>query len=389
LKQRGTHGSVQTLKNVGLMLTLGNPMSAVTQLGDQAFNIFRHKADALGGMAKAIAGIKDPEIAKAFNLDAPLKEFSNTGTSQALDRVLKYAGLKGMDMFGKESFLQASRAKWSKATTEEFNEQWGDFFENPSQVHKDLKKGNMTEDVHLLLFSELSEFQPVSLSETPEFFLTSGNLRIFYMLKTFAIKAINSTVREFRVEWQAGNHYKAARNFSALIGLLTLAGAGTDEIKDFMLGRESRISDNIVDNLLQLALINRYSLEKGLRNGQLIETIVQGHMPPFRFASDFVVDMVNSAKGEPTYRTMKNFPLAGSFVYARTPEGRKRTLDSERKRILKDIRKSVSGDISMGEVRKRINKFNRKARRVEDVDLISLDSISRMRKVERKKLREK
>jgi hypothetical protein len=389
LKQRGTHGSVQTLKNVGLMMTLGSPLSAITQLGDQAFNIFHNKADAFGGMAKALSRTRDG-LASEFNFDAPLKEFSNTGSSKALDNILTWSGLKDMDMFGKESFLQANLEKWKKSSAEEFNAEWKGFFENPGQVHKDLQEGKITEDVNLLLFSELSEFQPISLSETPEFFLTSGNLRIFYMLKTFAIKAINSAVREFTIEWNKDtttSRVKAVRNFTALVSLLALAGAGTDEIKDILLGRESSFTDNIMDNAMQLAFINRYSIDKGLRNGQLLETMVQGQLPPMRFGSDFIQDMLNAAKGEPSYRTLKNVPLAGSLVFARTPQGREATLKSERKRIQDDIRGTVDGG-SMADVRKKINKFNKKARKSEGVEVISMDSIKRLRDNERKRQRE-
>ena len=43
----------------------------------------------------------------------------------------------------------------------------------------------------MLLYSRLLDFQPVALSEMPEYYLKAGNGRVFYMLKTYTLKQMD------------------------------------------------------------------------------------------------------------------------------------------------------------------------------------------------------
>jgi hypothetical protein len=393
--QRGSRGAVQTLKNVGLGLMLGNPLSAITQLGDQAFNIYQHNTKAVGGMVEAL---KNKEFTKEFNFDSQHREFSNDSQSRMLDKLFTFTKLKAFDLYGKESFMKASFKKWQGSSLEEFEKKFGksgEVFKDTKEVHKAFQEGgknpdgSFNEDVLYALYSDLADFQPINLSETPEYYLKSGNLRILYMLKTFALKAVNSIVRETATEFRKGNYRQAGKNFFSLTALLGLAGASTDEIKDFILGREAEfLSDHVVDNLVALALMSRFDIEKGLREGSLIHTVASGALPPFGYIEDVLQDTQNLITGDDkTFKTLRNVPVVGRIAFERVSEtGEQAKLKRRRRRILDDIREGKP----IGGVRKRINEFNRRARKQKGIDLITHSSIkATKRRAKEKEIEEK
>jgi hypothetical protein len=374
-KQRGTHGAMQTLKNLGLVSTLGNPLSAITQIGDQAYtlykygNIFKGDTSAFKGMMKALS---TQEITKEFDFDPQLREFSMGQSTKVLTSILKWSGLKTMDLFGKESFLQAAKSKYSKMSLEEFKGQWGedgDLLVNVEQTWESFKSGDINEEALYVLYSDLSDFQPISLSETPEFYQTSGNARILWMLKTFAVKAVNNVVRESVGTWKQGNKQKAVVQFVSLVSLLSLAGAASDEIKDVILGREKRLQDHVTDNLLQLMLVSRYDLDKGFKQGSVIKNITAGWLPPVRYIDDSISDIYNLLRGEPTAKSLRAVPLGGRVIYDRmTSGGRVSEFRRQRTDILEDI---ADGNINS----RRIAEFNRDSREYRD-DIPAIDKRS-------------
>ena len=85
------------------------------------------------------------------------------------------------------------------------------------------------------------------------------------MLKTFALKQFN-VLRDDGLDIltgkQNGSKPKAAANMIYLTTLIVLAGAGGDEIKDWIKQRKSTFEDKVIDNLLKLLLVNKYFTDK-------------------------------------------------------------------------------------------------------------------------------
>ena len=97
-------------------------------------------------------------------------------------------------------------------------------------------------------------------------YINSPNVgRMFYMLKTFALKQFN-VLRDDGLDIltgkQNGSKPKAAANMIYLTTLIVLAGAGGDEIKDWINQRKSTFEDKVIDNLLKLLLVNKYFTDK-------------------------------------------------------------------------------------------------------------------------------
>jgi len=379
LKERGMHGPVSKFRNVGLMFALGNISSAVTQLADPVFSIYESGlGNTVGAIGDYLKTDKGKKLVDLFDLNQQAKEFATGGTTKYLDKVLTLSGLKMTDLFGKGVFLRAKQRNILKQGEEVFVKEFKDFGKERElqSAYKAFKNDTIHENelAQDILFAELSEYQPISLSEMPKKYLGAGNLRIFWMLKSFAIKALNATLNEAHTEFKQKNYKKGIQKSLALISLLSLAGAGTDEIKDFLMGREKDLSDSVIDSFLQLMMLNRYSLERGFKSENILNSLISGQLPPIRFADDFLSDVVHLAQGEVSYKSMKYVPMFGRQTYARlTPQGKEKEL--------KMAKKDVASLDKAREINRKINTFNRGKKKEDKISKINLSSL-------RKRLRE-
>ena len=115
----------------------------------------------------------------------------------------KWSGFRAVDRLGKETLINRAFTNHVKAIkTEkglaEFRKKWTPSFgDDMPDLIEALKKGDMeSNDVKLLLWHELSDMQPVSLSEMPLKYLQNPNGRTFYMLKTFTLKQFDVMRRD-------------------------------------------------------------------------------------------------------------------------------------------------------------------------------------------------
>ena len=367
LDQRGTYGAMSTIRNAMLISTLGNPASAVTQLSDIVWSIYEN------GVANTVSSIfgKKRMSKKDFDFERAMGDFTG-GSSRYVDFALKWSGLKAMDLFGKDVYLEAALKKAEGMSESEFVTQQGHVFgDKTAEVHRKIIEGNWRDsdgtvdpDVQYYAFNSLSNTQPISLSEMPETYLTSGQGRILYTLKTYALKQINNVIREAKKPGLK-NKAKAAQ----LVMLLTLAGASADELKDLMLGRTTEFSDHMYDNLFKISLLSRYSLE-GSRTGKGILTDLL--VPPTGIIDYAKEDMVSLFNGDPSFQTIKNMPW-GRQLEAWMPSGRERSFENEKRSINEDFRKVLEKKGNLKGIRDRINKLNKKVRGtgVEPINYIS------------------
>jgi len=390
LNQKGMHGGVASLRDIGLISALGSPLNAITQLGDLVWSFYEN-----GGIntVKAIFGPKEITT-KDLDMSHVLKEFAQGNTAKWVEKTLKWTGFSFMDQFGKNVNLQAALNKARSMEKEQFVSKWSEMLtpETAAQTWEDIKAGNMSDKVKHFAFTSVSKFQPVSLSEMPQQYLTAGNGRIFYTLKSYGIKALANIRREVITEYQKGNTTQASKNLVSLLSLLVLGNATVDELKDFILGREEAFSDKVWDNLLKLGFASRYTIDRGFSSGKPVYTFVKDVlMPPGVGAADpFLKDIYNmvSSEKDATYSALKAVPVLGKIAYSRTGEGQTKEMDNRRRDIYSEIRASVSDGSSYSSVRKKINAFNREARKVEGVKKIDNKTIRSIKAKERKKLRE-
>lgn len=271
---------LQDVRNVSNLGLLGNFASAATQIGDAMFTVKHHDwMPTLGALRMELTG-SSRITPKEFGLVNQIaEEFGGARLSgKAVQTAFKYTGFSAIDQFAKRLNLNAGLIKNQQlAQTAKgravLAERWGEAFgaEFP-QLLQDLAAKRMSEPVKSLLFSELSNAQPITKLEVPQAYLDHPNGRILYQMHTYMLKQIDIVRREGYQEIAKGNYVKGARNLVGLAVTMSLANIPGDIVKDMLAGRPVQLDKiDYVENLLQNFGINHYTMGKINR-----ETLAKG-----------------------------------------------------------------------------------------------------------------
>jgi hypothetical protein len=264
--------------------------------------------------------------------------------------------------------MQAGFAKYKRGGKHdaEFIERFTPMFgDTTAQVLADIKAGKKTQDVLSVLLAELSDWQPITMSQQSQVYMTSGNGRIFYMLKTFTLRATSGALREGMKEIRKGGAKNIAAGVAKVLGLVmlyALAGAGTDEIKDVLRGRDDSFTDTTMDNFWQMFLMNRFALDKGLQGDNLATSLLNSFAFPVRWADGLASDawaLIDEDK-EFKLKTAQSIPFVGSLYYSRSEPGVETYTNRKKKEILEKVKENRKDGKSpyTGDVRDMVRKYN-------------------------------
>lgn len=335
-KKPGTF--IRITKDLIYLDTLGNVANAITQIGDLGLSLYAV------GPKKAI-----PEILKSFFGKSKIKkediEFATeeiaaeVSEQSSLKRLIKFVfqtiGFTKIDRLGLETLANGSirnlqeqaKSNDSKVRTNLRN-QLNDIFPEQifgegivTKVMQELESGEITDNVKFLAFNIVLDFSPRALSEMPERYLNSGNGRIFYILKTWQIKLLDIYRRESWNEIKAGRVSKGLANLFRLSIFLTAMNATADVIKDLLLGREIKLNDLVVNNIIKLSgVFSRYTIDEIGREG-LASSVLGQIVPPIPAVDDATKDLVDLYKDFDKsldineLRSVKNIPIGGDLYY--------------------------------------------------------------------------
>jgi hypothetical protein len=318
-----TNKYLKTMKNMSYIYTMGGVNSAITQIDDLSVAIY--KAGFWNTVNSIFSKNKEGLTREDLGLERIGQEFVEASTSsKAVSEVFKLTGLDKIDAFGKNTLINATFDKFQKLANEnpkQLEELIAPIMENETkQTIEDVKNGVISDNVKLLMFNELADVQPIALSEMPEYYLTSGNGRVFYMLKTFMVRRIDIFRNECFDKIRKGEVKEGVQNLFKLSVLMILMGMTKDRIIDLIFGRDFDLSDAIVNNVLGLVGMSKYSLYKARNEGAsgLISSMA---VPPlFAPLSDLSVDLYKSlfskkGKDISDYEVWKGVPLIGRFYY--------------------------------------------------------------------------
>jgi len=331
----GTRGMFSLGKNLSYIDTMGNPIQALTQIGDIAWSLYENGiARTAADTAKAVAGksrIKKEDVGVA----QIAAEFSDRGKSaKAVDKVFKIIGLQKIDNIGKETLINGAYQKardLALKNPEALRKELQPIFEGEtSAVIQDFASGRITENVKLYLFNKLADFQPIALSEMPQKYLTGGNGRIFYMLKTFQLKMFDIYRREcFQEIAKPGTRVEGIKNLVKLAAAFAAANASADVIKDLILGRPIELPDLVADNLLRLAGVSKFVFWKAKEEG-VGEAIMKQIAPPHKLADALTKDIA-TAGDEKGLESVQSIPIVGKLYYWWFGKGAKKSADRRTK----------------------------------------------------------
>ena len=355
------------MRNSAYLFTMTQLSSTVTQIGDMAWSIYNSGLpQTTKALSKSIVG-KSSVTRKDIGIEKIAQELTESeGAYKILNKTFKLIGLDYIDSLGKESLInstlavyqkQARKGKFSSKLEERLNEAF-DKKELPKVV-ADLKSGEVTDDIKYLAHYTLSDFQPVSLTEMPEFYLKAPNGRVMYMLKTYTIKQFDVVRNEAFKKMNEGKTVKekaeGVRRLIYLASVLMLTGMSADKIKNYMYGREQKFDEMVGDNLLRLVGFQKYLLWHFRRYKNVAWTTVKALIPPIGVFNPVVEGFVRDIdkyqrtkkKGEEfkipeDLESVKNIPIVGRLYYNYFGNGEKfhaKRKEKEQKKSKKKKRK--------------------------------------------------
>lgn len=363
LELRFIHGTqkpkdwVKGFKNMSYSSFLGNPMSALVQLGDVSLAAAKiGTRETFEGIAQSFGG--RGFTPKEFGLtDNIMEEFVSSGkTKRILDQSLKWSGFKSIDSLGKRAILNGGinrafkyasspkdlgllRKRWALAYGKDYpmlekalkNEKYtreamrkvSDELHNVPGARPTAEERKIVDMVKSLAFAELADIQPITLLEMPEVYLKYPNMgRTAYMLKTFSVKYLNLLRRDVIDTFASGNYSLAIKRASMLYGAYMVGGVGTDMLKDSILGRDpeaSDLHDSIMDNTLRQVMLDRYSAEKLVTSREPTMELVKKVLPPVGVFDPVLRVPMKLAMGEEVEEkdfrdVVKRVPLVGPMI---------------------------------------------------------------------------
>lgn len=328
--QRGiTNKVINGYRNMEYVANMGNPISAITQIGDLAFSAYLSPRDFVGAAKDVVLG-KGKINREMLGINGIAKEFGDSsGLAKAVDFFFKWSGLEMADAFGKNTLIQTAYRKYQRAAKDVLvngKERTSDMQRikdaignNPADLKatlEDLAAGKVTDRTKYLMFNELSNFQPITYSELPAGYLKSGNWRVAYQFKSYAIKQIDVIRNEAIADMKKPDAASKIKGFKNLMGLTTsliAANATADTIKNLVLNRPTEVSDLLADNLFKLMGFNKYIIYQVKKEG-LGTAASKQLLPSFKVIDSLWKDFTQS-KAINEKESISAIPLGGKLYY--------------------------------------------------------------------------
>jgi hypothetical protein len=320
---------IQGFRNIGYLSTLANPFSAATQLSDIGVTAWAT------GLRNTLAATVSPKKVsmKELGLDMVLSaEFRNEKVlSKALHKAFTVSGFRQLDRFGKDVLLNSAlrkarigsfkrNSKYGKQLDAKYKDVFGNEYE---ALLNELRTGQVTDRVKAFLWSELSDVQPISLSEMPIEYLNNPNGRLLWMLKSWTAKQLDLMRRNIRDEWANGNKKEAVKNAVSYSLIVPTFGVGTAYVRDSMLGLDpglDELSSKSMDVLLKTFGSSEYMMNE-VREARTSEdqifAVGRSFLPPYQWFTETLDALSKEVQDEnPDWnRVIKNAPIFGRAYY--------------------------------------------------------------------------
>ena len=271
---------LQTLKSLEFAGSLAQVSAVITQYGEVILPLIYAPGSTLPNWVKAHLNKSNIKLS-----DLGVAHVGQEWVDADLDGAVKWLmkPFELADRVGKETYVNSIIDKYRKMAIKnpdkartEIRKYYPE--EGVEAVLNSLKSGEVDNNVKGFALNELADVQPISKMEVPEIYSKAGNLRIFYMYKTFILKRIDILRREGFAEITAGaksgDKERIAKGIARLLWLsfmFTLADSSMDVIKDFVKGKPlDKVENYVIDNLLQTMMLSKFSAAKSRREGPVV-----------------------------------------------------------------------------------------------------------------------
>jgi len=266
LKLRLGNGLVNTGKAVKYykgfvnVTLLGNPFSAAIQLGDIPMSSYRFSVkDSVRGLVRSLKKDAVKVTREDLGLEKMFLEFEDVqGTPMEFlqEFMFKYSGFTAADRIGKNTLLNTALESYSrgagdmgskayKKLARRYQKAWGSQFDDMVADFKKFgetgRKEDITDNIRTVLFTELANVQPITLSEMPESVLRGDGFKFFWTLKSFMLKQAdvvrNDMYNEVKVAVTKGDEKALARavgNMSKFALTVGMGNLGVQNLRDWI-----------------------------------------------------------------------------------------------------------------------------------------------------------
>lgn len=334
------------IKKATSLAFLGDVTSSIAQYSDVILNMARYGLiDTYHGYTRRKGRIKTGEIIHVPDDD--LIEYSRSVKSGAFNKTVNYVLDKTIgksDRFNKEGSLNAAWSSLKKAASnpeskafQKLNEKYATIYgdEWTNKMLPDLAAGRLSDEARLILFTELSEIQPISRSEMPKFYNESARGRLIYALKSYWLKQLDIVRREGYEKMKHKETFMdGVGNLAAYALVVGAQGFGIDYTRDLIMGRETNPQDYFLANLMRMIGLSRYQLYKIREEGPAAAASSMA-FPFGDVIKDGMTDMRAVASGEvenpiEDLESIKYLPFAGRILYWNYGKGAEK---NEKRRI--------------------------------------------------------
>ena len=383
LKSKG----IQAIKNFTYLTVMGQVATTMIQVGDIILGGAFNSKDPIvfsKALLKAILGntwITNKAVQSKITVDMAgqqriAAEFSTNAArfSKALNMAFKLNGFTWIDKITKEVTMNAAIDSMQKLAKKNklLGRKWyhgsqkyqiliEDAFgeDRAAEIDAKLKNGVIDDDIIGLAYWVLLDHQPVAESEMPENALTSPRAALFYQMKTYTIRQLNTLRNRTFDMARRGHKAQAIRNLMWFTPLLVMAGAGPDALRDWLRGKEVEWEDVVWENILKLSMLSKYSLVKARSD---VSSLLGKSIAAFSFPTSVVQDFdyyykwfnwqknqdtLNPPGDSPEYgvRSYRHIPIIGDPLYYGYPligneglRGRKKEIEYIIKKYQKEMR---------------------------------------------------
>jgi len=339
---------------------LGNPIAAMTQLGDVGAAAYRNGVmDTSKALVRTVLGATDIKTKDLGLGDRLVQEFSEANKgSKKLEWFLKASGFDAVDRMGKSVLINGSLDKYARGVTDtsskefkrlsnKYGEAWGaefhDLVSDLRTYQADRKPENITDNIRFLVWSELSEMQPISLSEMPQKYLEMPNGKVVYMLKSFMLKQFDILRRDGIQKIKQGDIAEGIANITKYSMLMGGGAMGADKLKDLALGKENAddpdngiesLPGEFVSNIFKTFGISEFMI-KNIKEGNIDDAVAQVVLPPLNILGDIFIkswsksikqdekgDIEFDPEGLKPEKITRYIPIAGRIATERFLDGK-------------------------------------------------------------------
>ncbi len=276
-KMTSSNKFIHTLRSLEYAGSLAQIPALITQYSEAVLSILKSPVRTLPNWVKTHFGKSEIKL-RDIGVAHIGQEWIDADLDSVVTGLLK--PFEFIDRVGKEAFVNSVIDKYRKLAVtnpDKVKVELAKYYPETAfdSIINSLKNGGIDNNVKGFALNELADVQPISKMEVPELYAKAGNLRVFYMYKTFVLKRLdimrNEGYSEIKAGIKSGDNKRVLKGIGRLIWLafmFSLADSSADVVKDVIRGKPlDNIENYVFDNLLQMILLSKYSISKSLREG--------------------------------------------------------------------------------------------------------------------------